>query len=141
MARPHAVVVPYPGAGNINPALQLTKPPPPRHRHHIPVPLGQEAPRELGRDGFCFQAIPDGLSEADRGRQDYGQKPAGVHDHALRDLIVRLNGTLGVPPVVTCVVPTGLMTFARGVTRDLGIPMEAGRKPADDSRTGLRLWK
>ncbi|CAO2038066.1 unnamed protein product [Urochloa humidicola] len=134
MARPHAVVVPYPFSGNINPALQLAKL---LHRHGVYITFvntehnhrvlqdveGAAAVR--GRDGFRFEAIPDGLSEADRGKQDYGQSPLVSTSTRcaapLRDLIVRLNGTPGVPPV-TCVLPTGLMTFALGVARDLGIP-------------------
>ncbi|CAN6251176.1 unnamed protein product [Urochloa humidicola] len=134
MARPHAVVVPYPYSGNINPALQLAKL---LHRHGVYITFvntehnhrvlqdveGAAAVR--GRDGFRFEAIPDGLSEADRGKQDYGQSllvSTSTRCAApLRDLIVRLNGTPGVPPV-TCVLPTGLMTFALGVARDLGIP-------------------
>ncbi|CAN6231261.1 unnamed protein product [Urochloa humidicola] len=134
MARPHAVVVPYPGAGNINPALQLAKL---LHRHgvyitfvntehnHRVVQDVEGAAAVRGRDGFRFEAIPDGLSEADRGKQDYGQSllvSTSTRCAApLRDLILRLNGTPGVPPV-TCVLPTGLVTFALGVARDLGIP-------------------
>ncbi|TVU32577.1 hypothetical protein EJB05_24311, partial [Eragrostis curvula] len=135
MARPHAVVVPYPYSGNINPALQLAQL---LHRHgvyvtfvntehnHSRVQDTEGAAAVRGRDyGFRFESIPDGLTDADRGKQDYGQSPVEVHDHAmrapLRDLIVRLNGEAGVPPV-TCVLPTGLMTFALGVARVLGIP-------------------
>ncbi|KAL6629477.1 hypothetical protein ACP70R_029242 [Stipagrostis hirtigluma subsp. patula] len=134
MATPHAVVVPYPGAGNINPSLQLAKL---LHHHgvhitfvntednHRRVQATEGADAVRGRDGFRFEAIPDGLSDAERGAQDYGigllvstsQRCAAP----LRDLIVRLNGTPGVPPV-TCVLPTGLMTFALGVARELGIP-------------------
>uniref|UniRef100_K3Z044 Glycosyltransferase n=1 Tax=Setaria italica TaxID=4555 RepID=K3Z044_SETIT len=146
MARPHAVVVPYPGAGNINPALQLAK----LLHHHgvyitfvntehnhrvIPHGLSEHTTRTRarrhtegagavrGRDGFRFEAIPHGLSEADRGKQDYGQSLSTTTRCAapLRDLITRLNGTPGVPPV-TCVMPTGLMSFPLGVARDLGIP-------------------
>ncbi|CAL4969994.1 unnamed protein product [Urochloa decumbens] len=134
MARPHAVVVPYPGAGNINPALQLAKLLHRRgvfitfvnteHNHHV-VQDVEGAAAVRGRDGFRFEAIPDGLSDADCGKQDYGQSLlVSVTTRCaapLRDLIVRLNGTPGVPPV-TCVVPTGLMNFALGVARDLGIP-------------------
>ncbi|CAN6278270.1 unnamed protein product [Urochloa humidicola] len=136
MARPHAVVVPYPGAGNINPALQLAKL---LHRHgvyitfvntehnHRVVQDVEGAAAVRGRDGFRFEAIPDGLSDADRCKQDYGQSLLVSTTTTtrcavpLRDLIARLNGTAGVPPV-TCVVPTGLMTFALGVARDMGIP-------------------
>ncbi|PAN05256.1 hypothetical protein PAHAL_1G125400 [Panicum hallii] len=134
MARPHAVVVPYPGAGNINPALQLAKL---LHGHGVYITfvntehnhrLVQEtegAGAVRGRDGFRFEAIPDGLSDADRSKQDYGQSllvsTTTRCAAPLRDLIARLNGTPGVPPV-TCVLPTGLMTFALSVARELGIP-------------------
>ncbi|WVZ76893.1 hypothetical protein U9M48_024814 [Paspalum notatum var. saurae] len=134
MARPHTIVVPYPGAGNINPALQLAKL---LHHHgvyitfvntednHRRVQATEGAGAVRGRDGFRFEAIPDGLSDADRGKQDYGQSLLASTTTRcaapLRDLIVRLNATPGVPPV-TCVLPTGLMAFALDVARDLGIP-------------------
>ncbi|TKW38572.1 hypothetical protein SEVIR_1G124000v4 [Setaria viridis] len=134
MARAHAVVVPYPCSGNINPALQLAKL---LHRHgvyitfvntehnHRRVQDTESAGAVRGREGFRFEAIPDGLSDADRGKQDYGLSLLVSTNTTcaapLRDLIARLNGTPGVPPV-TCVLPTGLMTFALGVARDLGIP-------------------
>ncbi|CAL5058850.1 unnamed protein product [Urochloa decumbens] len=137
MARPHVVVVPYPGAGNINPALQIAKL---LHRHgtyvtfvntehnHRRVQDTEGAAAVLGRDGFRFEAIPDGLSEADRGKQDYGRGLAVSTSTRcaapFRDLIVRLNATPGVPPV-TCVLPTMLMSFALGVARELGIPTMA----------------
>ncbi|CAN6272293.1 unnamed protein product [Urochloa humidicola] len=137
MARPHVVVVPYPGAGNINPALQIAKL---LHRHgvyvtfvntehnHRRVQETEGAAAVRGRDGFRFEAIPDGLSEADRGKQDYGRGLAVSTSTRcaapFRDLIVRLNGTTGVPPV-TCVLPTMLMSFALGVAKELGIPTMA----------------
>ncbi|KAJ1278981.1 hypothetical protein BS78_04G119800 [Paspalum vaginatum] len=134
MARPHTIVVPYPGAGNINPALQLAKL---LHHHgvyvtfvntehnHRRVQATEGAGAVRGRDGFRFEAIPDGLSDADRSKQDYGQSllvsTTTRCAAPLRDLIVRLNGTPGVPSV-TCVLPTGLMAFALEVARELGIP-------------------
>ncbi|RCV05963.1 hypothetical protein SETIT_1G125000v2 [Setaria italica] len=134
MARAHAVVVPYPGSGNINPALQLAKL---LHRHgvyitfvntehnHRRVQDTEGAGAVRGREGFRFEAIPDGLSEADRGKQDYGRGLSVSMSTRcaapLRDLIARLNGTPGVPPV-SCVLPTMLMSFALGVARELGIP-------------------
>ncbi|CAN6231262.1 unnamed protein product [Urochloa humidicola] len=137
MARPHVVVVPYPGAGNINPALQIAKL---LHRHgayvtfvntehnHRRVQETEGAAAVRGRDGFRFEAIPDGLSEADRGKQDYGRGLAVSTSTRcaapFRDLIARLNGTPGVPPV-SCVLPTMLMSFALGVAKELGIPTMA----------------
>jgi hypothetical protein len=133
-SRPHAVVVPYPGSGNINRALHLAKL---LHRHGVYVTFvntehnhrraqaagGADAVR--GREGFRFEAIPDGLSDADRASQDYGRSLSlSTSQHCaapLRDLIARLNGTPGVP-AVSCVVPATLMSFALGVVRELGIP-------------------
>ena len=124
------MVVPYPGAGNINPALQVAKL---LHRHgayvtfvntehnHRLVQDTEGAGAVRGREGFRFEAIPDGLSEADRGKQDYGRGLAVSTSTRcaapLRDLIALLNATPGVPPV-TCVLPTMLMSFALGVARD-----------------------
>jgi hypothetical protein len=105
MARPHVVVVPYPGSGNINPALQLAKL---LHRHgvyvtfvntehnHRRVQATEGAGAVRGREGFRFEAIPDGLSEADRGKQDYLRGLAVSTSTRcaapLRDLIARGAG-------------------------------------------------
>ncbi|CAM0909507.1 unnamed protein product [Alopecurus aequalis] len=134
MARPHAVVVPYPGSGNINPALQLAKL---LHRHgvyitfvntehnHHRVQATEGAAALLGRDGFRFETIPDGLVEAvrDAGEYDIGLSVATSSRCAepLRALVLRLNGTPSIPPV-TCLVPTALMSFALDVARELGVP-------------------
>ncbi|KAL6877489.1 hypothetical protein ACP4OV_012704 [Aristida adscensionis] len=115
MAPPHAVMVPYPGTGNINPALQLAKL---LHRHgvhvtfvntehnHRIVQATEGAAAVRGRDGSASSLLVS-----------TGRRCAAP----LRDLIVRLNGEPGAPPV-TCVLPTGLMSFALGVARELGIP-------------------
>jgi len=131
------VVVPYPCAGNVNPALQIAK-----LLHHDGVYVtfinsehnhrrvqATEGPGAVrGRDGFRFEAIPDGLSDADRGKQDYGRglEMAVSTSWAapFRDVITRLTCTPGVPPV-TCVLTTMLMSFALGVARELRIPTMA----------------
>ncbi|CAN6271502.1 unnamed protein product [Urochloa humidicola] len=134
MARPHVVVVPYPYSGNVNPALQLAKL---LHRHgayvtfvntehnHRVVQATEGAAAVRGRDGFLFETIPDGLSEADRGKQDYSAGlSASITAHCaapFRALVARLNGGGGVPRV-TCVLATMLMSFALDVARELGIP-------------------
>ncbi|CAO2189623.1 unnamed protein product [Urochloa humidicola] len=139
MARPHAVVVPYPGSGNINPALQLSKL---LRRHGVFITFVvtehnlrrvQAATSEggaavsSGLERFRIETIPDGMLEADRDAQDYdvGLSKATVHHGAvpLRELVARLRGgaTPGVPPV-TCVLPTSLMSFALEVARELGVP-------------------
>ena len=74
------MVVPHPSSGNVNPALQLAKL---LHRHgvyitfvhtehnHHRVQTTEGAAALHGRDGFRFEAIPDGLVEADRDAADY----------------------------------------------------------------------
>ncbi|CAO2176344.1 unnamed protein product [Urochloa humidicola] len=133
MARPHAVVVPYPGSGHINPALQLAQL---LRRHGVFITFvitehnlrcvqaaAGEGTAVSGREAFRIETIPDGLVDADRGQQDYdlGLSKATVHRFAapLRELVARLRG--GVPPV-TCVLPTSLMSFALEVARELGVP-------------------
>ncbi|CAO2210020.1 unnamed protein product [Urochloa humidicola] len=133
-SQPHAVVVPYPGSGNINPALQLSKL---LRRHGVFITFvitehnlrrvqaaeGGAAVSGGGREGFRIETIPDGMLDADRGAQDYdtGLSRATVHHGAapLRELVARLRG--GAPPV-TCVLPTSLMSFALEVARELGVP-------------------
>lgn len=146
------MVVPYPGSGNINPALQIARL---LHRHgvyvtfvntehnHRRVQATEGAGAVRGGEGFRFEAIPDGLSEAERGKQDYGRSLAVSTSTRcaapLRDLIVRLNSTPGVPPV-TCVLPTMLMSFALGVARELGIPtMSFWTASAASLMTHMRL--
>nr|XP_034604483.1 7-deoxyloganetin glucosyltransferase-like [Setaria viridis] len=135
MARPHVVVVPYPGSGNVNPALQLAKL---LHRHgayvtfvntehnHRRVQDTEGAGAVRGREGFRFETIPDGLSEADRGKQDYGTGLAlSITTRCaapFRALVERLNGDEPGVPRVTCVLATMLMGFAIGVARELRIP-------------------
>jgi len=135
MARPHAVVVPYPGSGHINPALQLSKL---LHRHGVFITfvVTEHNLRRAraavegaagGREGFRIEAIPDGMLDADRDAQDYGiglSKATVDHGAApLRELVARLRdrSAPGVTPV-TCVLPTTLMSFALDVARELGVP-------------------
>ncbi|KAL6840800.1 hypothetical protein ACP4OV_029326 [Aristida adscensionis] len=133
---PHAVVVPYPGSGNINPALQLAQL---LHRHgvfvtfvstehnlrraHAATGAGVATGGHL--EGFRMETIPDGLLDGDRDAGDYdvGLSKATTHLCAapLRELVARLRATAGVPPV-TCVLPTSLMSFALEVARELGVP-------------------
>uniref|UniRef100_A0A453JNH2 Cytokinin-O-glucosyltransferase 2 n=1 Tax=Aegilops tauschii subsp. strangulata TaxID=200361 RepID=A0A453JNH2_AEGTS len=134
MARPHAVVVPHPSSGNINPALQLAKL---LHHHgvyitfvntehnHRIMEATEGAAAVRGHEGFRFEAIPDGLVEADRDAEDYDLRLSAATSQRwaepLRELLLRLNGTPAVPPV-TCVLPTSLMSFALDVARELGVP-------------------
>ncbi|RLN04611.1 hypothetical protein C2845_PM13G04590 [Panicum miliaceum] len=132
--QPHAVVVPYPGSGNINPALQLAQL---LRRHSVFITFvvtehnlrRAEAAAEVaarGREGFRVETIPDGLVDADRDEQDYDLDLSKATTQRcaapLRELVARLRGGApGVPPV-TSVLPTSLMSFALEVARELGVP-------------------
>ncbi|XP_037437801.1 7-deoxyloganetin glucosyltransferase-like [Triticum dicoccoides] len=134
MATPHALVVPHPSSGNINPALQLAKL---LHHHGVYITFvntehnhrvmeGTEGAAAVrGHEGFRFEAIPDGLVEADRDAEDYDLRLSASTSQRsaepLKELLLRLNGTPGVPPV-TCVLPTSLMSFALDMARELGVP-------------------
>ncbi|CAL4970001.1 unnamed protein product [Urochloa decumbens] len=106
-------------AGNINPALQVAKL---LHRHvvyvtfvntehnHRVVQYTEGAATLQGCNGFRFETIPDGLSEADRAKQDYGTSLAeSIISRCaapFRALVTRLNGGDPGVPRVTCVLAT-----------------------------------
>ncbi|OEL37848.1 7-deoxyloganetin glucosyltransferase [Dichanthelium oligosanthes] len=137
MARPHAVVVPYPFSGNINPALQLSKL---LHRHGVFITFvitehnlcrvqaaAAKGAMTSGREGFRIETIPAGMLDAYRDAQDYGLSLSkATIDHGaapLRELVARLrDGSVAGAPAVTCVLPTSLMSFALDVARELGVP-------------------
>uniref|UniRef100_A0A0E0HSG5 Glycosyltransferase n=1 Tax=Oryza nivara TaxID=4536 RepID=A0A0E0HSG5_ORYNI len=158
MARPHAVVVPYPGSGNINPALQLAKL---LHGHgvyitfvntehnHRRIVAAKGAAAVRGRDRFRFEAIPDGMADADRDVGDYdlalSVATSNLCAAPLRELMARLDAAAGedggVPPV-TCVVCTALMSFATDVARELGLPtMVMWGGSAASLMTHMRIWE
>ncbi|GJM90870.1 hypothetical protein PR202_ga07191 [Eleusine coracana subsp. coracana] len=68
-------------------------------RHHRGCGDTEGASAVRGRDGFRFEAIPDGLSDAGRGNQDYGQclvvSTSQRCASPLRSLIRWLNRTAG----------------------------------------------
>ncbi|RLM80327.1 7-deoxyloganetin glucosyltransferase-like [Panicum miliaceum] len=138
MARLHIVDVPCPGSGNINPALQVAKL---MHRHgayvtfvntehnHRLLRATEGAGTVRDREGLHFETIPDGLSEADRSKQDYSTGLAASitasYVATFRALVERLDGggKPGVPWVI--VLATMLMSFALDVAREMGVPAVA----------------
>ncbi|KAL1816647.1 hypothetical protein ACET3Z_019221 [Daucus carota] len=134
--KPHALCIPYPSQGHINPMLKLAK----LLHHkgfHISFVHTDFNPNHLIRargpdalDGFPdfrFYSIPDGLAVSDPdATQDTPTlcKYAPINCFApLCDLISTLNDSsaLGVPPV-TCIVSDGVMSFTLKAAQQFGIP-------------------
>nr|BAD37250.1 glucosyltransferase-10-like [Oryza sativa Japonica Group]BAD37667.1 glucosyltransferase-10-like [Oryza sativa Japonica Group] len=136
--RPHALLVPFPSSGFINPMFHFARLL--RSAGFVVTFVNTERNHALmlsrGRkrdgDGIRYEAIPDGLSPPERGAQDdYGfgllhAVRANGPGH-LRELIARLNTGRGggagdsPPPPVTCVVASELMSFALDVAAELGV--------------------
>ncbi|GMP45951.1 hypothetical protein CsSME_00014285 [Camellia sinensis var. sinensis] len=136
---PHAVCMPYPAQGHINPMLKLAK-----HLHHKGFHitfintefnhrrlLKSQGPYSLsGTPSFYFQTIPDGLppSNADATQDILALGHSILHNFIdpFRVLLAKLNdnatASSKVPPV-TCVVSDWTMSFTLKVREELGIPV------------------
>ncbi|CAI0474566.1 unnamed protein product [Linum tenue] len=134
--KPHAVILPFPAQGHVNPLMQLAKL---LHSKgfHITFVNTEHNHRRLvrtrgpesvkGLPDFQFRAIPDGLPPSDK---DATQDPPAI-SHATQnyclqpfmELMGKLNSTssAGVPPV-TCMVSDGIMTLGIKAAELLGIP-------------------
>ena len=133
---PHAVCLPFPAQGHINPMLKLAKI---LHRKdfHITFVNTEFNHRRLlksrglgsldGLPTFRFETIPDGLPPSDA---DSTQHVPSLCDSTkknclapFRDLLSRLNNTSSskVPPV-TCIVSDCVMSFTLKAAQELGIP-------------------
>ncbi|XP_057970622.1 7-deoxyloganetin glucosyltransferase-like [Malania oleifera] len=132
--KPHAVMVPYPAQGHVNPLMQFAKLLHARGFHITFVNtefnhrrlIRSKGPEAVeGLPDFRFDTIPDGLPPSDK---DATQDLASVCDSTrkkslgpFRDLLKRLNSSPGVPPV-TCIISDGVMSFTMKAARELGIP-------------------
>lgn len=128
----HAVCVPYPAQGHINPMLKLAK-----LLHglgfHITFVLTEynynrlvrsQGPEAVtGLDDFRFEAIPDGLPISDDdATQDIPALCESTTKNFLapfRRLITKLNDR---SPPVSCIVSDGVMTFTLDAAREFGVP-------------------
>ncbi|VFQ85544.1 unnamed protein product [Cuscuta campestris] len=132
--RPHAVCIPYPAQGHINPMLQLAKI---LHHHGFHITfvntefnhrrlLRSRGPDSLrGLPSFRFETIPDGLppTESDA-TQDVPSLCASTTTTCLgpfRELLARLNRNSDAPPV-SCVVSDGVMSFTLAAAEEIGVP-------------------
>ncbi|XP_028771818.1 7-deoxyloganetin glucosyltransferase [Neltuma alba] len=132
--KPHAVCIPYPAQGHINPMLKLAKLLHFRGFHITFVNtefnhkrlLKSRGPDSLnGLPSFRFETIPDGLPDSDvDATQDIPALCESTSRTCLppfRDLLHKLNSSPDVPPI-TCVVSDGVMSFTLDAARELGIP-------------------
>ncbi|KAI8014723.1 7-deoxyloganetin glucosyltransferase [Camellia lanceoleosa] len=136
LEKPHAVCIPYPAQGHINPMLKLSKLLHQKGFHITFVNtefnhkrlLKSRGPDSLnGLSSFRFETIPDGLPESDAdATQDIPSLCESTRKHCVapfKDLLSKLNDTASsnVPPV-TCIVSDGIMSFTVHAAEELGIP-------------------
>ncbi|OIT32503.1 PREDICTED: 7-deoxyloganetin glucosyltransferase-like [Nicotiana attenuata] len=136
LEKPHAVCIPYPAQGHINPMLKLAK-----ILHHKGFHitfvntefnhrrlLKSHGPDSLnGISSFRFETIPDGLPPCDAdATQDIPSLCESTTTTCLgpfTDLLAKLNdtNTSNVPPV-SCIVSDGSMSFTLAAAQELGVP-------------------
>ncbi|MFS7985654.1 putative 7-deoxyloganetin glucosyltransferase [Helianthus anomalus] len=134
--KPHAICIPYPAQGHINPMMKLAKLLYCRgfhisfvnnHYNHKRL-LRSRGPSSLeGLPDFRFYSIPDGLPPSDaEATQSIPALCESVPKHSLEpfcELITRLNGSedSGVPPV-SCIISDGCMSFTLQAADRFGLP-------------------
>ncbi|KAL5556095.1 hypothetical protein UlMin_038331 [Ulmus minor] len=132
--KPHAVCVPFPSQGHVNPVMQLAKLLHSRGFHITFVNtefnhrrlIRSKGPEFVkGLPDFSFEAIPDGLPPSDR---DATQDPPPLCDSTrknclapFKELLLKLKSLSEVPPV-SSIVSDGLMTFGIKAAEEFGIP-------------------
>ncbi|PQM38920.1 7-deoxyloganetin glucosyltransferase [Prunus yedoensis var. nudiflora] len=132
--KPHAVFVPFPSQGHINPLMQLAKLLHYKGFHITFVNTEYNHKRLLKSRGpdalnglptFRFETIPDGLPPTDaNATQDIPSLCDSTSKHSLphfRDLLSKLNSSPN-SPRVTCVITDGVMSFTLDAAQELGVP-------------------
>ncbi|KAM7520780.1 hypothetical protein LguiB_019742 [Lonicera macranthoides] len=134
--KPHAVCIPFPAQGHINPMLELAKLLYHKGFHITFVNtefnhqrlLKSRGPQSLdGLPSFRFETIPDGLPpsnpDATQGIPALCESTTTKCLAPFKELLGKLNDTSSsnVPPV-TCIVSDGIMSFTVAAAEELGIP-------------------
>ncbi|KAK7301194.1 hypothetical protein RJT34_12055 [Clitoria ternatea] len=132
--KPHAVCIPYPAQGHINPMLKLAKLLNFKGFHITFVNteynhkrlLKSRGPDSLnGLPSFRFETIPDGLPEPEiEATQDIPSLSDSISKNCLphfRNLLHKLNNDPHALPV-SCIVSDGVMSFTLDAAQELGIP-------------------
>ncbi|KAJ1398761.1 UDP-glucosyltransferase family protein [Sesbania bispinosa] len=139
--KPHAVLIPFPLQGHINPLFKLAKLLHLRGFHITFVHteynhkrlLKSRGPNALdGLPDFRFETIPDGLPPMEEGDGDVSQDVPSLCDsirknflHPFCDLIARLNNsaTAGLIPPITCLVADCFMPFTTQAAEEFALPI------------------
>ncbi|WJX65693.1 7-deoxyloganetin glucosyltransferase [Trifolium repens] len=138
--KPHAVLIPYPVQGHINPFIKLAKF---LHLRGFYITfvnteynhkrlLKSKGPKAFdGLIDFSFETIPDGLTPTD-GDGDVSQDLIALCKsirnnflHPYRELLAKLNesATAGLVPPVTCLVSDFSMSFTIQAAEELSLPI------------------
>ncbi|KAL3728727.1 hypothetical protein ACJRO7_033331 [Eucalyptus globulus] len=133
-AHAHAVCVPFPAQGHINPMMQLAKLLLARgvfvtfvntEFNHRRLLRSKGLDLLRGLENFRFETIPDGLPPSDRdATQDSPALCDSLRKNCLgpfKKLLARIKSDEVVPPV-SCVISDGMMSFASKAARELGVP-------------------
>lgn len=134
ITKPHAVFVPYPAQGHVNPLMQLAKL---LHSGGFCVTFVNTEfnHRRLVRSkgpgfltslsDFRFETISDGLPPLDRdATQDIWVLSDSVQKNCLgpfKELLAKLNSSSESPPV-SCIISDGSMSFTVKAAKEFGIP-------------------
>jgi len=139
--KPHAVLIPYPLQGHINPMFRLAKLLHLRGFHITFVNTEYNHKRLLKSRGpnafdgftdFRFETIPDGLTPMDGDDGDATQDLISLREsirknciQPFRELLAKLNDSAkaGLISSVTCLVSDCIMPFTTQVAEELAIPI------------------
>ncbi|KDP29701.1 hypothetical protein JCGZ_18636 [Jatropha curcas] len=137
LSKPHAVLIPFPAQGHINPFMQLAKLLHSRGYHITFVnnefnqkrllrSKGPELMQGLPAD-FRFEAIPDGLPPSNPdATQDIPSLCDSARNYMLgpfRELLAKINSlSSDQVPKVTCIISDAIMSFALLAAEELGVP-------------------
>ncbi|GLT93789.1 hypothetical protein SLE2022_115630 [Rubroshorea leprosula] len=135
LEKPHAVCIPYPAQGHINPMLKLAKLLHHRGFHITFVNTEFNHKRLLksrgsdslnGLPSFRFDTIPDGLPPTDvDATQDIPSLCESTRRTCLapfKELLRKLNDPSSDNPPVSCIVSDGVMSFTLDAAQELGLP-------------------